>query len=193
MKYCEKCELHFEDDLEKCPTCGEVLETEEDSTIPFTIVAFLIPVVGLIMFLASFKSHPKRAKFIVLGAAYDAFITELSVPGATGLNTRNINVRKIKFLEPKSSFNPALAYDDPANTPNLWRDPWGNPYKIYINIDGKDAIAIGSKTIAAKAAGYSVGPNGTDDQGCHVDQNNPGNCPASNKHKLHDDITTWNN
>ena len=68
MKYCEKCELHFEDDLEKCPTCGEVLETEEDSTIPFTIVAFLIPVVGLIMFLASFKSHPKRAKFIVLGA-----------------------------------------------------------------------------------------------------------------------------
>ena len=134
-----------------------------------------------------------EAKFIVLGAAYDAFITELSVPGATGLNTRNINVRKIKFLEPKSSFNPALAYDDPANTPNLWRDPWGNPYKIYINIDGKDAIAIGSKTIAAKAAGYSVGPNGTDDQGCHVDQNNPGNCPASNKHKLPDDITTWNN
>ena len=68
MKYCEKCELHFEDELENCPNCGEVLETEEDSTIPFTVVAFLIPIVGLIMFLASFKSHPKRAKFIALGA-----------------------------------------------------------------------------------------------------------------------------
>ncbi len=141
-----------------------------------------------------------KEKIIVLGAgtvsdsdspkAYDAFITELSAPGASGLSTRNINVRKIKFLEPKSSFNPNLAYDNSANTPNLWRDPWGNAYKIYININGNDAINVGSKTIAAKAAGYSLGPNGKDDGGCHVDLNT---CISSDDHKLHDDIATWNN
>lgn len=139
-----------------------------------------------------------KEKIIVLGAgtvsdsdspdAYDAFITELSVPGASGLSTRNINVRKIKFLEPKASYDPTQTYTN--NKQHLWRDPWGNPYKIYININGNDAIAIGSKTIAAKAAGYSLGPNGTDDGGCHVDL---GTCISSGTHKLHDDIATWNN
>ena len=45
-----------------------------------------------------------------------------------------------------------------------------------------------SKTIAAKAAGYSIGPNGTDDGGCNVDLNT---CISSGDHKLHDDIATW--
>ena len=139
-----------------------------------------------------------KEKILVLGAgtvsdsdspdAYDAFITELSVPGASGLSTRNINVRKIKFLEPKASYDPNQTYTN--NKQHLWRDPWGNPYKIYININGNDAIAIGSKTIAAKAAGYSLGPNGKDDGGCNVDLNT---CISSGDHKLHDDIATWNN
>ena len=93
--------------------------------------------------------------------AYNAFIAELSVPKNGKINSAklNVNKRKIKFLEPKASFDPTEDYDDAANIPNLWRDPWGNAYVILINAKGEDSIAIGSKTIAAKAAGYSIGPN----------------------------------
>lgn len=123
--------------------------------------------------------------------AYYAFIAELSVSGKdsdTGLSSRNINVRKIKFLEPKASYDPTQTYTN--NKQHLWPDPWGNPYVILINAKGEDSIAIGSKTIAAKAAGYSIGPNGKDDGGCNVDLNT---CISSGDHKLHDDIATWNN
>ena len=124
--------------------------------------------------------------------AYNAFIAELSVPKNGKINSAklNVNKRKIKFLEPKASFDPTEDYDDAANIPNLWRDPWGNAYVILINAKGEDSIAIGSKTIAAKAAGYSIGPNGKDDGGCNVDLNT---CISSGDHKLHDDIATWNN
>ena len=135
--------------------------------------------------------------FIVLGsdavnnspAVYDAFIAELSVPGAQGLSSRNINVRKIKFLEPKPSYDPTVSYTN--NKQHLWRDPWGNRYRIYININGNDALKNGNKTIAAKAAGYSIGPNGTDNEGCNVDLNTCITASDSNNHKLHDDIATW--
>ena len=124
------------------------------------------------------------------GDAYNAFIAELTVPGNSKLTARNINARKIKFLEPKADFDPTAAYDTATNQTKLWRDPWGNPYKILINVNGTDEIKVNSKTIAAKAAGYSFGPNGADDQGCNV---NLGTCIQgdSSKHKLHDDITTW--
>lgn len=128
------------------------------------------------------------------GTDYDAFIAELSVPGNSKLSSRNINARRIKFLEPKPSFDPTKNYDDAANILNLWRDPWGNPYVIFINVNGDDKIVVNSnKTIAARAAGYSFGPNGTDDEGCHVDL---GTCihtsnNSDSQHKLHDDITSW--
>lgn len=155
----------------------------------------------------------KNEKYIVVGdkkyknstaneekasAAYDALITEFSVPSALGLNSRNINARKIKFLEPKANFNQTTEYykpgankDNPDN-PNIWRDPWGKRYIIYINITGNDALKVGKETvIAAKAAGYSLGPNGTDDGGCNVDLNTCIIDANANEHKLHDDIATW--
>ena len=135
----------------------------------------------------SFDSTLKTLKTSADGyIAYKALIAELSVPGNSGLSSRNINARKIKFLEPKPNFDPNSSYEN--QDANLWLDPWGNPYKIYINVSGNDKIAIGSKTIAAKAAGYSIGPNGTDDGGCNVDLNT---CISSGDHKLHDDIATW--
>lgn len=126
--------------------------------------------------------------------AYNAFIAELSVPKNSKIdsNKLNINKRKIKFLEPKPSFDPSKDYDaDAANIANLWRDPWGNAYVILFSPSGADKIKVSSsKTIAAKAAGYSIGPNGKDDGGCNVDLNT---CISSGDHKLHDDIATWNN
>ena len=124
--------------------------------------------------------------------AYNAFIAELTVPGNAKITKLNINKRKIKFLEPKSSFDPSQDYDDAANIPQLWRDPWGNPYVILLNNKGADEIKLNSnKTIAAKAAGYSIGPNGADNEGCNVDLNTCITASDSNNHKLHDDIATW--
>ena len=124
--------------------------------------------------------------------AYNAFIAELTVPGNAKITKLNINKRKIKFLEPKSSFDPSKDYDDAANIPQLWRDPWGNPYVILLNNKGADEIKLNSnKTIAAKAAGYSIGPNGADNEGCNVDLNTSITASDSNNHKLHDDIATW--
>ena len=77
---------------------------------------------------------------------YNAFIAELSVPKNSKLDSAklNVNKRKIKFLEPKSSFDPTKDYDNAANIPNLWRDPWGNAYVILINAKGADEIKLNS-------------------------------------------------
>ena len=56
-------------------------------------------------------------------------------------------------------------------------------------MNGTSEIKVGSKTISANAAGYSIGPNGTDDGGCHADL---GTCISSGTHKLHDDVVSWN-
>ena len=138
--------------------------------------------------------------------AYDGFIAEMSVPDNKSFTKatpvpRNINARRIKFLEPRASFKPTDEYDDGDNKLQLWRDPWGKRYKIFINVDGADEIAIGldyrtgsseKKTISAKAAAYSRGPNGADNSGCNakLDTCLFTGTEASN-HKLHDDVTSW--
>ena len=147
----------------------------------------------------------KTTKFIVLGpennkhelisgdkkfssnreTAYDAFIAELTLTGGT--NTYKHNLRKVKFLEPNKNFNPAKAYDDDANKPYLWRDPWGNRYTIMINIDGTERLVkpdapSSGKYIMGKTAVYSRGPNGEDDQGKNANEGGT---------KLEDDIATW--
>ena len=151
------------------------------------------------------KTDIKTTKFIVLGKegnkhdllsgthkfssdhekAYNALIAELTNTGGTGSYKHNI--RKIKFLEPNKNFNPAKDYDDPVNLPYLWRDPWGNPYTIMINIDGTDRVVkpdvpSSGKYIMGKTAVYSRGPNGDDNQGKNANEGGE---------KLDDDIATW--
>jgi type II secretory pathway pseudopilin PulG len=147
----------------------------------------------------------KTTKFIVLGPkdnkhnlisgdkkfssdredAYNAFIAELTLTGGTG--TYKQNLRKIKFLEPNKNFDPSKNYYDADNLPHLWRDPWGNPYAIMINIDGTDRLVkpdtpSTGKYIMTKTAVYSRGPNGEDNQGKNANEGGD---------KLDDDIATW--
>ena len=80
----------------------------------------------------------------------------------------NVNTRKIKFLDPKTKYDPTKGVAD--NLKELWRDPWGNRYVILINTDFSDQIkhpANTSKTLAAKAIIYSWGPNGKSDDGAN--------------------------
>ena len=127
---------------------------------------------------------------------YDAMIAELSAPKNSGL-TVSVNKRKKIYLDPKKEFDPSKEYDKVDATNNidnkaaLYRDPWGNPYVVYIKVTRDEQLAIPgtSKTIPGNFAAYSFGANGTDDKGCNADLEN---CISSGTHRDHDDIASWN-
>ena len=138
------------------------------------------------------KSQNDNDTWLIDGDAYDAFIAELSVPKNEGVTSLNINKRKVVFLEPKAGFDPSKKYaEDDTQKANLWRDPWGNIYNVYINVEDEKYIKIDSKTIASDIAVYSFGANGTDDGGCHADLETCEKSGDSDNHKLHDDIASW--
>ena len=123
--------------------------------------------------------------------AYDAMIAELSDPGNSGLTSLNVNKRKKVFLDPKPSYDPSAAYTAADNANLLWRDPWGNRYRVYINTDGNIGIpnpAVSSKLIAVKAAVVSLGPNGTWDDAKNINYPDEGS-PSGDA----DDIASWRN
>ena len=128
------------------------------------------------------------------GNYYNAMIAELSAPKNTGL-TVSVNTRKKIYLEPKKGFDPTANYDSTANTPFLWRDPWGNPYVIYLKVTGEDFMVVPdtAKNLASKIAVYSFGPNGADDSGCSnvLDACIKSSDNTAAKHKQHDDIASW--
>ena len=97
-------------------------------------------------------------------AQYYAFVAELSDPanGKSGFSP-SVNKRKMKFLDPKPEYNPAVDYDDDTNLPHLWIDPWGNPYVVLVNVDYTDQIVDptdSTKLVSGKAIAYSYGPDG---------------------------------
>ncbi len=118
---------------------------------------------------------------------YDAFITELTAPKNKGLKKVSVNKRKNTLLDPKQEFDPSKDYTDQRAA--LYRDPWGNPYKILIKVTSDDeGLKInGNKTIPGTFAVYSFGPNGKNDGGCHADFRICGDDDCD-----HDDVASWN-
>ena len=127
----------------------------------------------------------------VTGNGYDAMIAELSAPKNSGL-TVSVNKRKKIYLDPKKEFDPSSSYSGQEDA--LYRDPWGNPYIVYIKVTRDEQLAIPgtSKTIPGNFAAYSCGPNGTDDMGCNADLENCINSGDSSNHRDHDDVASWN-
>lgn len=125
--------------------------------------------------------------------AYNAMIAEISAPKSeTFTKTTNpvklsVNRKKRVFLEPQKGFDPAKEYTSQTNM--LYRDPWGNPYKIIINVKRDDKLEVYTtpqKTIVGNYAVYSYGPNGKDDKGC-----NSNNAICGSDDCDHDDIASW--
>lgn len=126
--------------------------------------------------------------------AYRSLIAELTGTGRSGNNGRNItyntNVRKIKFLDPKTNFDPGANFNSTENQQHLWIDPWGNQYVIMVCVDGSDRIikpeswtaSNNIRYVMGKTAVYSFGPNG---------ENNSGKNASEGGDKLDDDIATW--
>ena len=120
--------------------------------------------------------------------AYDAFIAELSDPqnGGFGNNVSNlnINIRRIKFLDPKPKYDPSINYNATANQPYLWLDPWGNRYVLLLSADLTGQVETPSgRTLAGMSRIYSFGPNGADNNGLNV--------LTGSSNKQDDDITSW--
>ena len=121
--------------------------------------------------------------------AYDALIAELTVPEDSDLTALNINTQKRVLLEPREAYNPADGYTTQVD--KLWRDPWGNRYRVFINTDGNIGIpnpAVSSKLLAVKAAVVSLGPNGTWDDAKNINYPDEGS-PSGDA----DDIASWRN
>ena len=127
----------------------------------------------------SFSGSVKNAKLVGPSNKddYYAFIAELSDP-SNGSLTVSVNKRKMKFLDPKPEYNPGVAYDNAANQPHLWLDPWGNPYVILVNVDYTDQIVDptdNAKLVSGKAVAFSYGPDGEADVGTPGDDKNKDN------------------
>ena len=68
-KYCSQCGKELVDEAVVCPNCGcavqvPVSQQEDKPSTGLNILAFLFPVIGLILFLCFQKTTPVRAKAI---------------------------------------------------------------------------------------------------------------------------------
>lgn len=69
MKYCSQCGKELVDEAVVCPNCGCAVQApvnpqEDKPSTGLNILAFLFPLVGLILFLCFQKTTPVRAKAI---------------------------------------------------------------------------------------------------------------------------------
>ena len=69
MKYCQQCGSQLVDQAVMCPNCGcavqaPVNQQEDKPSTGLNILAFLFPLIGLILFLCFQKTTPVRAKAI---------------------------------------------------------------------------------------------------------------------------------
>ena len=143
---------------------------------------------------AGTEAAGNRCSYVIFGGddsstadVYDAFIAELSDPGngKSGFEPSQ-NKRKMKFLDPRPKYDPSQDYDSTDNAQYLWLDPWGNRYFVMINTDYSERIPYpgdDTKRLAVKSAVYSIGPNGSDDDG--------NNARVNDGAKGTDDITSW--
>lgn len=119
---------------------------------------------------------------------YCRAIAELADPGnsyfnGTGVKDKLLNKRKIKYLDPRPEYDPSKSptykssdgkIDNPENT---WLDPWGNQYRIRIDVDGTETIvdpSDTSKKLSGRIILWSLGPDGAGGS----DETNKDNIPS---------------
>lgn len=76
IKYCPNCWSKVNDNQTFCPNCNNIIPPDfsdsnspkENASILWTVLGFLVPLVGLILFLVWKNEKPKIAKKAGLGA-----------------------------------------------------------------------------------------------------------------------------
>ena len=84
MAYCRKCGTQIDDEAIICPSCGvqqrELSYTVKDSgSIGWAILGFLIPIVGLTLWLVWADEKPESAKMSGIGALASILLSIVSV------------------------------------------------------------------------------------------------------------------
>lgn len=69
MKYCQQCGSQLVDQAVMCPNCGCAVQEpanqqEDQPSMGLNVLAFLFPLIGLILYLSYKKTTPVRAKAI---------------------------------------------------------------------------------------------------------------------------------
>ena len=95
MKYCSQCGKELVDEAVVCPNCGcavqaPVSQQEDKPSTGLNILAFLFPLVGLILYLCFQNTTPVRAKAIgkwaligfIVGVAFSILCVILGFLGA---------------------------------------------------------------------------------------------------------------
>lgn len=71
-RYCTKCGASNDDSAQYCEKCGEKLDLNQDddkASIGYNILAFLIPLVGFILYFMWKDKTPNKAKSILMWSA----------------------------------------------------------------------------------------------------------------------------
>ena len=89
MKYCQQCGSQLVDQADVCPNCGcavqaPVSQQEDKPSAGLNILAFLFPVIGLILFLCFQNTTPVRAKAIGKWAL-DGFVVGVALSIMVGI------------------------------------------------------------------------------------------------------------
>jgi hypothetical protein len=89
MKYCSQCGKELVDEAVVCPNCGcavqaPVSQQEDKPSAGLNILAFLFPVIGLILFLCFQNTTPVRAKAIGKWAL-DGFVVGVALSIMVGI------------------------------------------------------------------------------------------------------------
>ena len=89
MKYCSQCGKELVDEAVVCPNCGcavqaPINQQEDKPSTGLNILAFLFPLIGLILFLCFQKTTPVRAKAIGKWAL-DGFVVGVALSILVGI------------------------------------------------------------------------------------------------------------
>lgn len=89
MKYCSQCGKELVDEAVVCPNCGcavqaPVSQQEDKPSTGLNMLAFLFPVIGLILFLCFQMTTPVRAKAIGKWAQ-DGFVVGVALSIMVGI------------------------------------------------------------------------------------------------------------
>lgn len=68
MAFCPKCGNELQNNETQCPNCGHTQTNVDKKSIPFMIIGFLIPLVGIILFFVYKKKSPLKATSALNGA-----------------------------------------------------------------------------------------------------------------------------
>ena len=119
----------------------------------------------------SFNSASDGCVTIKESSATDAYcsaIAELSDPNNSAFSGDAVrelllNKRRIKYLDPRPEYDPSKSPTHSDNQENTWLDPWGNPYRMRINVDASETIPDPShsdKKLSGRIILWSLGPDG---------------------------------